>query len=140
MKSGGAKQLRHRNKKLYGQLIDDVSTLAKHSIDEESWQVLLPLFLKKWSEDVPKKVKNKAVKEALETTVGYFRENWAEKDHCRRWYAGSNPLGPTTNNALETNNRILKSPGFSDHQSLGAEELFQVVSVPFSRLIHNLSI
>ena len=114
--------------------MEDISALANFCVDEESWQVLLQLFRKKWTKDVPQKVKGKLVKEAVETAVGYFLENWCEKEHCRRWFAGNNPLGPMTNNGLESNNRILKSPGFSDHHSLGAEELFQVVSVTFLRI------
>ena len=110
--------------------------LANHCLDEESWQVLLPLFRKKWTEEVPKKIKNKEVKAALENAVGYFYDNWCTKDHCRFWYSGSKPLMPTGNNGLESNNRILKSPGFSDHQRLGAEELFQLVNIAISRLFY----
>ena len=47
VQSGGAKKLRHHDKKVYSNLIDDVSVLANHCLDEESWQVLLPLFRKK---------------------------------------------------------------------------------------------
>ena len=75
------------------------------------------MFRKKWTEEVPKKIKNKEVKAALENAVGYFYDNWCTKDHCRFWYSGSNPLMPTSNNGLESNNRILKSPGFSDQRT-----------------------
>ena len=127
MRFGAAKKLKHHGKKFYNNLLEDISTLANHCLDEESWQVLLPLFLTKWTDEEPKKIKSKEVKDALKETVIYFNDNWCTKDHCRMWYAGSNPCGPTSNNALEANNRILKSPGFSDHKSLGAEELFEMV-------------
>ena len=81
--------------------MEDISALANFCVDEESWQVLLQLFRKKWTEDVPQKVKGKLVKEAVETAVGYFLENWCEKEHCRRWFAGNNPLGPMRERSLE---------------------------------------
>ena len=117
MRFRGAKKLKHHGKKVYNNLLEGISTLANHCLDEESWHVLLPLFLTKWTDEEPKKIKSKEVKEALKETVIYFNDSWCTKDHCRMWYAGSNPLGPTSNNALEANNRILNSPGFSDHKS-----------------------
>ena len=83
---------------------------------------------------MPKKIKSVEAKAALKDTVEYFNGNWCIKEHCRRWYAGCNRVGPSSNNAIEANNRILKSPGFSDHKSLGAEELFELVIFLFSPL------
>ena len=134
MRFGGAKKLKKHAKKVFDNLFDDIASLANFCLDKESWHVLHQLFLKKWTDKVPKKIKSVEAKAALKDTVEYFNDNWCIKEHCRRWYAGCNRVGPSSNNAIEANNRILKSPGFSDHKSLGAEELFELVMFLFSPL------
>ena len=118
----------HRNKKLYHEFVEDVQTIANFSVDEESWDIVVELFFAKWK-DVPKKVKlREEVKAALATLLEYFGENWCDNSDLKLWYQGANPFMNTTNNALESNNRVLKSPGHSNHQMLGLDELFQMVS------------
>ena len=84
---GGAKKLKKHARKVFDNLFEDISCLANFCLDEESWHVLHQLFLNKWTDEEPKKIKSVEAKAALKETVEYFNEQWCTKEHCRRWYA-----------------------------------------------------
>lgn len=79
------------DKNLYDAIMDDIDTLQL-SNNEKTFEVATKLFLKKWKSE--------------EKFLQYFSSEWLESKND--WYEGLQMYIPSTNNALEATNRVIK--------------------------------
>lgn len=63
------------------------------SKSDEIFDVAANLFMEKWSKNYP-------------ALMNYFKDEWLDKN--RNWYEGAQKLVPSTNNALEAINNVIK--------------------------------
>ena len=82
----GIKALMSRDKKLANELLEDIDSIARYTLDEESLTTIMGLFCRKWEQE----------------------NSWVKRDDVRNWWQGANPCMSITNNGLERANAILK--------------------------------
>ena len=85
----GIKALMSRDKKLANELQEDIDSIARNTLDEESLTTIMGLFCRKWEQE--KVVKVQAAKEALKEAVTYFKNSWVKRDDVRNWWQGARP-------------------------------------------------
>ena len=124
------KGIKARYKKLANELLEDIDSIARYTLDEESLTTIMGLFCCKWEQE--KVVKDQAAKEALKEAVTYFKNSWVKRDDVRNWWQGANPCMPITNNGLERANAILKGDNGTQGEKLGLEDLLDQVFTLFS--------
>lgn len=89
----------------------------------EIFEKALQLFMDKWRDE-------------SEDLIEYFEREWVAK--CPNWYESFAPLVPSTNNALESNNRLIKDEHtFRERMDLGKFritlfEMIQTWSIRYS--------
>ena len=125
----GIKALMSCDKKLANELLEDIDSIARYTLDEESLTTIMGLFCRKWEQE--KVVKDQAAKEALKEVVTYFKNSWVKQDDVRNWWQGANPCMPITNNGLERANAILKGDNGTQGEKLGLEDLLDQVFTLF---------
>ena len=62
----------------------DVNKLQLHALDESSFNVLLKLFLKKWTTKCPFTDESDELKDAVKQFLSYFQSQWIEKEGIQK--------------------------------------------------------
>ncbi|CAF2123572.1 unnamed protein product [Rotaria magnacalcarata] len=90
------------NKDVAKEIIDDIELLHL-SNSTAVFKLALTLFFKKW------KINNKQKNQSIIDFLNYFDTEWIQSNNG--WYEGIQLYTPSTNNALEATNRVIKDDG-----------------------------
>ena len=84
------------------EIMNDIEML--HLSNSSSiFELALTLFIKKW------KIKNKTKDQSIINFLSYFENKWIKSNNG--WYEGIQLYTPSTNNALEATNKVIKDDG-----------------------------
>ena len=84
---------------LANEVYHDICVIQIYTIDVECFNVVFPLFERKWEARV--KEIGGEVGNSLSEFLCYFKRTWIKDRDVYGWFQGFNPLNPTSNNSLE---------------------------------------
>ena len=91
--------MKSKHSVLASEVYHDICTIQLYTLDVESFNVVFPLFEKKW--DAKVKDAGGVVGQTLGDFLSYFKKTWVLDRSVYGWFQGYNPLNPTSNNSLE---------------------------------------
>ena len=79
-----------RDTTVFNDLMDDLYFIQTYALDEESFNVLYGLFLRKYTEEY--QFFDKELKQDVcQNAIPYISKVWAHDETLRNWYQGANP-------------------------------------------------
>ena len=83
--------LKHKDEEVYNDIIGDLSEIQIYPLDEETFNVVYGLFIRKYSEEYnysDTELKN----EVCQRAIPYINKVWVQDSDVKNWYQASNPM------------------------------------------------